>query len=99
MTDYRKFVAEDVRRIVLETLSREPGVTLNEVLIGRVLEGHGHRKTADYVRGELDWLARVGAITLTEVGGLVIAKLLTRGAEHVERRAFIAGVSKPILDA
>jgi hypothetical protein len=99
VSDYRKHVAEDVRRIMLETLAREPGVTLNENLIGRVLEGYGHRKPADYVRGELEWLDRAHALALTEVGGLLIAKLLTKGLEHVERRALIPGVAKPALDA
>ncbi|MEQ1695981.1 MAG: hypothetical protein ABL901_09100 [Hyphomicrobiaceae bacterium] len=99
MSDYRKHVAEDVRRIVLETLAREPGATLNENLISRTLESYGHRKTVAYVRDELSWLEKQHAIALTEVGGLVIATLLTRGLEHVERRALIPGVAKPALDA
>ena len=99
MTDYRKLIAEDVRRVILETLAREPDVTLNEVMIGRVLDSYGYRKPADYVRGEMDWLASKGALALTEVAGLMIAKLLSRGLEHVERRALIPGVSKPALDA
>ena len=98
MTDYRRFVAEDVRRIILETLVREPGVSLNEGLIGRVLETHGHRKTQAYIRAELDWLARAEAIAISDVGGVVIARLLIRGAEHIERRAYIPGVAKPSLD-
>ena len=99
MTDYRKHVAEDVRRIVLETLAREPGATLNENLIGRVLESYGHRKTAAYISDELAWLERQHAISLIEAGGLLIATMLTRGQEHVERRALIPGVAKPALDA
>ena len=99
MSDYRKHVAEDVRRIVLETLAREPGATLNENLIGRVLESYGHRKTQSYIRDELGWLERQHAISLVEAGTLVIATLLTRGLEHVERRALIPGVAKPALDA
>ena len=99
MSDYRKHIAEDVRRIVLETLAREPGATLNENLLSRTLEGYGHRKTMAYVRDELAWLERQKAVSLTEVGSLLIATLLTRGLEHVERRALIPGVAKPALDA
>ena len=95
MSDYRKFVAEDVRRIVLEELARQPDYTLNDDLLLRVLETFGHKKPRDYLRGELDWLARAGAATLTDVGGIVIAVLTERGLEHVERRRVLPGVAKP----
>lgn len=99
MTDYRKFVAEDCRRVILETLAREASASLNETMLGRVLETHGHRKTADYVREQIEWLAARGAVAVTEVGGILIAQLLTKGLEHVERRALIVGVAKPALEA
>lgn len=95
MTDYRRFVAEDIRRIVLEELARQPGYRLNDDLIMRVVEAHGHVKPRDYIRAELDWLEKAKAVTLTEVGGIVIAELTERGLEHVERRKLIAGVARP----
>lgn len=99
MTDYRKFVAEDCRRIILEALAKEPSAALNETMLSRVLEAHGHRKPIDYVREQIDWLAGREAVAVAEVGGLLIPKLLTKGLEHVERRALIAGVAKPALEA
>lgn len=95
MTDYRKFVAEDVRRIMLDELSRQPSYRLNDDLLLRVLESFGHNKARDYVREQLDWLERAKAVTLTEVGGIVIAELTEAGLDHVERRKLIAGVAKP----
>ncbi|MEQ1672339.1 MAG: hypothetical protein ABL893_15915 [Hyphomicrobium sp.] len=95
MTDYRKFVAEDVRRIVLDELARQPGYRLNDDLLLRVLESFGHNKSRDYIRAELDWLEKVRALSLTEVGGIVIAELTERGLDHVERRKLIAGVARP----
>ena len=95
MTDYRKFVAEDVRRIVLDELARQPGWRLNDDLLLRVLESYGHNKSRDYIRAELDWLEKTRAVTLTEVGGIVIAELTERGLDHVERRKLIAGVARP----
>lgn len=95
MTDYRRFVAEDVRRLLLEELARQPGYRLNDDLLMRMLETHGHMKPRDYVRGELDWLEKAKALSLTEVGGIVIAELTERGLEHVERRKLIAGVARP----
>lgn len=99
MADYRKFVAEDCRRIILEALAAETSATLNEHLIAAQLEAHGHRKPRDYVRGEIDWLDKRGAIAVTEAGGIVIAQLLNKGLEHVERKALIPGVAKPSLEA
>ena len=95
MTDYRKFVAEDVRRIVLDELSRQPSYRLNDDLLLRVLESFGHVKSRDYLRAELDWLARAKAVTLTEVGGILIAELTEAGLDHVERRKLVPGVAKP----
>lgn len=99
MTDYRRFVAEDCRRIILQTLAHEASASLNAVMLGRVLEGHGHRKPADYVAEQIDWLAARDAVSVSETGGIRIATLLTKGLEHVERRALIPGVAKPALEA
>lgn len=95
MSDYRRFVAEDVRRIVLEELARQPNYRLNDDLLLRVLETFGHVKSRDYVRAELDWLEKTRAVTLTDVAGVVIAELTERGLDHVERRKLIAGVARP----
>lgn len=95
MSDYRKFVAEDVRRIVLEELARQADYTLNDDLLLRVIETFGHKKPRDYLRAELDWLERAKSVTLTEIGGVVIAELTERGLDHVERRKLIPGVAKP----
>lgn len=95
MTDYRTFVQQDVRLIILNELSRQPGYRLNDGLLLRVLETFGHMKPRDYVRAELDWLADAGAVTIAEIGGVVIAELTERGLEHVERRKLIPGVARP----
>lgn len=95
MSDYRRFVSEDVRRIVLEELARQPNYRLNDDLLLRVLEGFGHMKARDYLRAELDWLEKVKAVALTDVAGVVIAELLERGLDHVERRRLITGVARP----
>jgi hypothetical protein len=99
MTDYRKFINEDCRRLILEALSKEPSSSLNEGMLSRVLEAHGHRKPIDYVREQIEWLGEREAVHVTEVAGLLIPKLLTKGLEHVERRALIPGVAKPALEA
>jgi hypothetical protein len=98
MTDYRQHVAEDVRRIVLATLAREPDATLNEAMISRALDGHGHRKASAYVRDQIEWLARHGCVAISEFGDIMIARLLPKGLDHAERRALVPGIAKPPLD-
>jgi hypothetical protein len=98
MNDYHQHIAEDVRRIVLDTLAREPDATLNETMISRALDGYGHRKPSKYVRDQIDWLERRGCVAITIVGDVLIARLLPKGQDHAERRALVAGVAKPPLD-
>jgi hypothetical protein len=98
MTDYRQHVAEDVRRIMLATLAREPDATLNETMLSRALEGHGHRKAHAYVRDQISWLERHGCVAVSEFGDIRIARLLVKGLDHAERRALVPGIAKPPLD-
>lgn len=94
--DYRQFVAENVRLIILRALAEENDYTLNESLIRRTLETFGHIKGRDYVRAQLVWLAEeAGAISLSEAGSIMIATLTRAGLEHVERRQILPGVERP----
>lgn len=94
-TDFRTFIQHDVRLIVLQELARNAGYRLNDNLLLRVLETFGHVKSRDYLRAELDWLAEAGAVSLNEIGGVLIAELTERGLEHVELRKRIPGVARP----
>jgi hypothetical protein len=95
MTDFRQYIAADVRLIVLRELVAQPDYRLNETLLLRVLETFGHRKSRDYLRDQLRWLEEMGAVTLTEAGTVMIAELTRRGRDHVERRTVIEGVARP----
>lgn len=95
MTDYREFVAQDVRRIVLEELARQPDYRLNEMLLLRVIELHGHRKSRDWLRDQLRWLEDIHALSVHVAGPLWIAELSQRGRDHAEQRITIEGVARP----
>jgi hypothetical protein len=95
MTDFRQYIAADVRLIILRELVAQPDYRLNETLLLRVLETFGHRKSRDYLRDQLRWLEEMGAVTLTEAGTVMIAELTRRGRDHVERRTVIEGVARP----
>jgi hypothetical protein len=95
MTDFRQYIASDVRLIILRELASQPDYRLNETLLLRVLETFGHRKSRDYLRDQLRWLEEMGAVSLTEAGTVMIAELTRRGRDHVERRTVIEGIARP----
>jgi hypothetical protein len=99
MTDFRQYIAADVRLIILRELAVQPDYRLNETLLLRVLETFGHRKSRDYLRDQLRWLEEMGAATLTEAGTVMIAELTRRGRDHVERRVVIEGLARPSPEA
>jgi hypothetical protein len=99
MTDFRQYIAADVRLIILRDLAVQPDYRLNETLLLRVLETFGHRKSRDYLRDQLRWLEEMGAVTLTEAGTVLIAELTRRGRDHVERRVVIEGIARPSPEA
>jgi hypothetical protein len=99
MSDFRQYIAADVRLIILRELVAQPDYRLNETLLLRVLETFGHRKSRDYLRDQLRWLEEMGAVTLTEAGTVLIAELTRRGRDHVERRVVIEGIARPSPEA
>jgi hypothetical protein len=99
MTDFRQYIAADVRLIILRELAAQPDYRLNETLLSRVLETFGHRKSRDYLRDQFRWLEEMGAVTLTEAGTILIAELTRRGRDHVERRVVIEGIARPSPEA
>jgi hypothetical protein len=99
MSDFRQYIAADVRLIILRELAVQPDYRLNETLLLRVLETFGHRKSRDYLRDQLRWLEEMGAVTLTEAGTVMIAELTRRGRDHVERRVVVEGIARPSPEA
>jgi hypothetical protein len=63
MSDFRQYIAADVRLIILRELASQPDYRLNETLLLRVLETFGHRKSRDYLRDQLRWLEEMGAVS------------------------------------
>lgn len=95
---YLDHVAEDCRLIILKELSRQNDARLNETILNRVLENFGHLKTRDYVRTQIRRLEELGAVSVKEVGSVLVAELKQPGLDHVERRSFLEGVGRPSLE-
>jgi hypothetical protein len=88
-------LAADARLFLLKELAQQGDARSNEIVLDRVLDTFGIRRSRDWVRTQLRALAELEAVRLDEVGGIMIATLRRAGRDHVERRSVIEGVSRP----
>ena len=96
MSDMDQLIREDARLIILKALRDQTDERLNSSLLLEIIETYGGiRKTREWMHGELDWLAEMGAIKLTTAGSVKIATLSEKGAHHLERRIIIEGIKRP----
>jgi len=91
----RDIIREEARLIVLRELHAQSNYALNDALLQATLENFGIGKSREWVREELGYLERVGAVTRVSAGSVVVAHLSPKGVEHVERRLVIEGVKRP----
>ena len=91
----RDIIREDARLIMLRELHAQDNYALNDSLLQLTLEGFGIARSREWVREEIRYLERVGAVTTTTAGSVIVARLTPKGAEHVERRLVIEGVKRP----
>lgn len=95
MTDYLELVRQDARLIMLKALSLQTDERLHSGYLVAELFGFGIDRTREWVHGELDWLAEMGAVTLTKPGTVVVATLTEKGHRHLRRAIVIEGVQRP----
>lgn len=95
MNNLADLIAADARLCILKELARQTDGRLNEVGLQHVLDVFGIRRDRDWVRTQMRALEALGAVSLTEVGTVLVATLRALGRNHVERRAIIEGVARP----
>ncbi|WP_242095484.1 hypothetical protein [Sphingomonas sp. CROZ-RG-20F-R02-07] len=88
-------IAEDARLMILRELATQTDGRSNDLVLDRVLDAYGVRRSRDWLRTQMRKLAELEAIRIEDVGTLLVATLRKAGREHVERRAVIEGVSRP----
>jgi Fe2+ or Zn2+ uptake regulation protein len=81
--------------VILKLLAQADDYSTNQYLLHSALPGFGHSVSEDTVRIELDWLAEQGLITTESLGGVVMAKLTSRGDDVQSGRARVSGVKRP----
>lgn len=88
-------IAEDGRLIILRELAAQTDGRSNDSVLSRVLDAYGVRRSRDWIRTQLRQLAELDAVSVAEVGNVMVASLRRAGRDHVERRGIIEGVSRP----
>lgn len=94
---YPEYQRHDARLVMLRALYDQPDDRLNETLLLRHLEAFGYRKTKDFVRTELEWMAEHGAVILHRAPGseFVTAEITEQGTRHCDRLVTIQGILRP----
>ena len=93
--DFDRFATEDARLVILRELAAQADHRLSETMLAHTLQAFGHNRPREWVKSQLRWLATMSAVTVTEVGSVLIAELRRAGDDHVRRRAFLDGVARP----
>lgn len=87
---------QHARLAILRGLSEQPDQRWNAVQLREDLELRwAINKPREWVNDELRWLAEMGAVTLYEQAGVLIAMLAQKGLDHLSGRISISGVARP----
>lgn len=88
-------MAADARLMILRELASQNDGRSNDVILARVIDAYGVRRSRDWLRTQLRALADLDAVRVEDAGTVMIATLRRAGRDHVERRGVIEGVSRP----
>ncbi|MBC2658304.1 ArsR family transcriptional regulator [Pseudomonas sp. MSSRFD41] len=95
MTQYAEFLRQDYRLVILRLLGEMGGYRANSSVLTMALDRYGHTLSRDQVKTELHWLAEQGALTLADVGPVLVATLTERGQDIAAGRARVPGIKRP----
>ena len=93
--DMDTLIREDARLIILKALQAQVDERLHSGYLGEELARFGIDRAREWINGEIDWLAEIGAVTVTRPGSVVVATLTEKGARHLRRAIVIEGIKRP----
>ena len=93
--DMDTLIREDARLIILKALASQVDERLHSGYLGEELSQFGIDRAREWIHGELDWLAEMGAVTVLKPGSVVVATLTEKGARHLRRAIVIEGIKRP----
>lgn len=95
MTQYSEFLRQDIRLVILRLLVEMTAYRANSSVLTMALDTYGHSVSRDQVKTELHWLAEQAALTLEDVGPVMVATLTERGQDIAAGRARVPGIKRP----
>ncbi len=95
MTQYADYLRHDIRLVVLRLLVEMTAYRANSSVLTMALDSYGHALSRDQVKTELHWLAEQGALTIYDVGPVLVATLTERGQDIAAGRARVPGIKRP----
>lgn len=95
MTPYADYLRHDMRLVILRLLVEMPGYRANSSVLNTALDNFGHTASRDQVKTELQWLAEQGAVSLADIGPVLVATLTERGQDIAAGRARVPGIKRP----
>lgn len=88
-------IAREARLAILKELSEQVDGRLASGLLQRVLDSYGFRRDRDWVETQMRKLESLGAVSLSEVGPILIARIERAGRDHLEERGVLSGIARP----
>ncbi|ENX02669.1 hypothetical protein F900_01115 [Acinetobacter modestus] len=93
---YADALKEDMRLVVLRSLSELPTYRSNSSVLHDFITRYGHSFSRDQLRTELHWLAEQGLLEIEEnLGTVFVVKLTERGADVAKGLVITHGVKRP----
>ena len=95
MISFRKFATEHLRLAVLQILAADADYAHNELVLSSALGLVGHGVSRDSLRTELAWLAEQGLVSIEDISGIQVSRLLSRGQDVSRGVAQVPGIARP----
>ncbi|WP_421579109.1 hypothetical protein [Shinella sp. M31] len=93
--DYANMQREEARLIILKELSIQANESLSSSMMEPALFKFAIYEERPWIHQQLDYMAKMGAITILEAGTVKIASLTPAGWKHLRRQEFIEGIKRP----
>ncbi|MFT4098161.1 MAG: hypothetical protein QM651_13665 [Rhodoblastus sp.] len=87
----------DARQVIVKALATKDSLTLSTTHLDVELQRFGIIEPDEWLFDQLDWLARMGVITVRAEGSVRVATLTKKGVDHVSGRRKLEGIGRPTL--
>lgn len=95
MKGMEEIIREDARLIILKALAGQADERLHSGYLAEELSRFAIDRPREWVHGEIDWLAEMGAVVVSRPGSVVVATLTEKGHRHLRRAIIIEGIKRP----